>query len=126
MFRPGKPGFIGEVAQIMGDPSGDNAVGFMPGQSPMARAVRAFDWAGTPLGPVAGWPPELKTAVGLLMESAFPGALVWGPELITIYNDAFRPILGHKPEALGRLRGRAIRVRRKGRRPYRAYRAARA
>lgn len=102
MFRPGKPGFIGEVAQIMGDRSSDNAFGFMPGQSPMARAVRAFAWAGTPLGPVAGWPPELKTAVGLLMESAFPGALVWGPELITIYNDAFRPILGHKPEALGR------------------------
>jgi two-component sensor histidine kinase len=64
--------------------------------------VRAFDWASTPLGPSAQWPLELKTAVGLLMESSFPGALVWGPELITIYNDAFRPILGHKPEALGR------------------------
>jgi two-component sensor histidine kinase len=27
---------------------------------------------------------------------------MWGPSLTTIYNDAFRPILGNKPEALGR------------------------
>ena len=27
---------------------------------------------------------------------------LWGPELVQFYNDAFRPILGSKPEALGR------------------------
>lgn len=86
----------------MCDQRGDDPFGFLPGQGPMARAVRAFDWAGTPLGPAAAWPLELKTAAGLLMESAFPGALVWGPQLTTLYNDAFRPILGRKPEALGR------------------------
>jgi hypothetical protein len=31
-----------------------------------------------------------------------PAAIVWGPGLTTIYNDAFRPILGQKPQALGR------------------------
>jgi two-component sensor histidine kinase len=37
-----------------------------------------------------------------MLESAFPQALVWGPGLVTLYNDAFQPILGNKPEALGR------------------------
>ncbi|MGN6280567.1 sensor histidine kinase [Frateuria sp.] len=84
------------------DQGNEDPFGFVPGQGPMARAVRAFDWAATPLGPVSGWPLELKTATSVVMESAFPSALTWGPELITIYNDAFRPILGRKPEALGR------------------------
>jgi len=67
-----------------------------------AALVQKFDWAGTPLGACKDWPPELKTAVGLVLESHFPAAIVWGPEYTTIYNDAFRPILGEKPEALGR------------------------
>jgi two-component sensor histidine kinase len=75
---------------------------FVAGKGRMAEMVRAFDWATTPLGPAAAWPAELKTAVGMILESAFPAAIVWGSELTTIYNDAFRPILGDKPEALGR------------------------
>ncbi|WP_243369274.1 sensor histidine kinase [Microvirga solisilvae] len=68
----------------------------------MVERIRAFDWAATPLGPIETWPAELKSAAGLVLESGFPAALVWGPSLVTIYNDAFRPILGAKPEALGR------------------------
>jgi two-component sensor histidine kinase len=68
----------------------------------MARRVREFDWAATPLGPAADWAAELKMAASFILESHFPAAIVWGPGLVTIYNDAFRPILGDKPEALGR------------------------
>ena len=68
----------------------------------MAEAIGAFDWSTTPLGPLAQWSIELRTAVSLMLESGFPKALVWGPELVMLYNDAFRPILGKKPEALGR------------------------
>jgi len=71
-------------------------------ESRMSRLVRQYDWAATPLGPAAGWPAELTTTVGLVMESRFPQAIIWGPRLTTIYNDAFAPILGDKPEALGR------------------------
>lgn len=73
-----------------------------PNESRMAQLVREFDWAATPLGPQAEWPVELKAAVSFVLESHFPKAIVWGPGLVTIYNDAFRPILGDKPEALGR------------------------
>ena len=68
----------------------------------VARKVREFDWGATPLGPSRDWPPELKTVVRQILESRFPAAIVWGPAYTTVYNDAFLPILGDKPEALGR------------------------
>src|SRR5260370_12946625 len=69
----------------------------------MARRVREVDWAKTPLGPPERWSPALKWAVGLVLASGFPKAVRWGPELILIYNDAYRPILGDKhPAVLGK------------------------
>jgi PAS domain S-box-containing protein len=68
----------------------------------MSEQVRHYDWAATPLGPIEEWPAALKVAVDMLLVSKFPGCLVWGPELITLYNDAFKPMLVGKPEALGR------------------------
>jgi two-component sensor histidine kinase len=37
-----------------------------------------------------------------MLRSTFPKALAWGPEFITFHNDAFRPILGEKPPAIGK------------------------
>ena len=68
----------------------------------MADKIRRHDWASTSLGPLHAWPDVLKTTVLLMLDSHFPKSIVWGPELITIYNDGFLPILGDKPEALGR------------------------
>ncbi|SCW98931.1 MULTISPECIES: response regulator [unclassified Pseudomonas] len=68
----------------------------------MAERVRRHPWEGTPLGPPSQWPDVLKTTVALSLASHFPQAIVWGPDLITLYNDAFLTILGNKPEALGR------------------------
>lgn len=68
----------------------------------MGERIRAHDWAATPLGSIEGWSPELRLATSLVLENGFPAVLVWGPDLVTLYNDAFRPILGAKPEALGR------------------------
>ncbi|WP_240539963.1 PAS domain-containing protein [Salinarimonas soli] len=68
----------------------------------MGALMRAQDWSASPLGPLGTWPQSLRTAVSMVLGSKFPSCLVWGPHLITLYNDAFRPILGAKPEALGR------------------------
>lgn len=68
----------------------------------MATIIDQFDWEATSLGPRSGWPAELQTYVRHILQSGFPAAIVWGEGLVTIYNDAFRPILGDKPEALGR------------------------
>lgn len=70
--------------------------------SPLAEVIRNFDWPSTSLGPIETWSPTLRTIVNLILESEFPKALVWGPDLVTIHNDAFLPILGDKPSAIGR------------------------
>lgn len=75
---------------------------FLAGGGEMAARVRAHDWTATPLGAIADWPAALRVATGMVLSSKFPSCLVWGPELTTIYNDAFVPILGAKPDALGR------------------------
>ncbi len=68
----------------------------------MAAAIRDHDWSATPLGSIDTWPPELRSTVMLILDSAFPAALVWGDELVTLYNDGFTRILGNKPNPLGR------------------------
>ncbi|HEX5580226.1 MAG TPA: ATP-binding protein [Gemmatimonadaceae bacterium] len=74
-----------------------------PGDSEMARRCRVLDWDATPLGPAERWPSSLRTAVALVLGSGFPTILVWGPQLVQIYNDAYVPLIGAKhPAALGR------------------------
>jgi two-component sensor histidine kinase len=75
---------------------------FPASTGPMASAIRAFDWSSTSLGPIDGWPPELRVAVNLMLDSGFPKAIVWGADLVTLFNDAFRPILGKKRDPLGK------------------------
>lgn len=72
------------------------------GHSASGQAIRRFDWASNPLGPIDGWSNSLRTMVGAILGSAFPQCLLWGPQYIVIHNDAFRPILRDKPPAIGR------------------------
>jgi PAS domain S-box-containing protein len=61
------------------------------------------DWAGTPLGPVNGWAPELRSAAGICLHSQFQMAITWGDEFVYLYNDAASILFGDKhPWALGR------------------------
>ncbi|HZG45642.1 MAG TPA: PAS domain-containing protein, partial [Allosphingosinicella sp.] len=76
---------------------------FLLGGGEMGAAMRAHDWAATPLGPPDQWPQALKTAASILLSSKFPMFLAWGPELIFLYNDGYAEILGGKhPAALGK------------------------
>ncbi|SIT09218.1 His Kinase A (phospho-acceptor) domain-containing protein [Achromobacter sp. MFA1 R4] len=75
---------------------------FLASGGEMGVRVGVHDWAATPLGPLSTWPASLRIAAGMVLSSRFPACLVWGPELISLYNDAFVPILGAKPDALGR------------------------
>jgi signal transduction histidine kinase/FixJ family two-component response regulator len=69
----------------------------------MKALVKALDWSQTSLGSRETWPPALQMAVDLLLENSFPLLLWWGPDYISIYNDAYRPVLGTKhPWALGK------------------------
>src|SRR4051812_25265077 len=62
-----------------------------------------FDWESTPIGPPEHWPQSLKTAVRIMLTSQQPIWIGWGKELIYLYNDAYKAIIGGKhPWALGR------------------------
>lgn len=55
------------------------------------------------IGPPETWSQALKTTVRILQTNRFPLLLWWGPEYVSIYNDAYRPILGKKhPWGLGK------------------------
>jgi signal transduction histidine kinase/DNA-binding response OmpR family regulator len=76
---------------------------FLTGGGSMGELIRSFDWSRTALGSPDGWSPALRTMVGILLANRFPLLLWWGPEYVSIYNDAYRPILGQKhPWGLGR------------------------
>ncbi len=67
----------------------------------MSAKVRAFDWSSHPLGPIEAWPVTLRITLDFMLSSHFPKCLVWGPQRTVFYNDAYRPLLGAKPEPLG-------------------------
>ncbi|PYP76884.1 MAG: hypothetical protein DMD35_17505 [Gemmatimonadetes bacterium] len=74
------------------------------GPGEMRALCRSFDWASTPLGPSTEWPQSLRTTTAILLASRNPMFLWWGPGLIQIYNDAYRPSFGAEgrhPRALG-------------------------
>jgi signal transduction histidine kinase len=77
--------------------------GALTGGGEMGELIRSMDWSQTSLGPVASWPQSLRTAVSICLGSRFPYLILWGEDLVQLYNDAFRPILGpaKHPQALG-------------------------
>jgi signal transduction histidine kinase/CheY-like chemotaxis protein len=73
------------------------------GRSELAGLIRDFDWASTSLGSPDCWPQSLKTAVRIMLTSQQPIWIGWGDELIYLYNDPYKSIIGGKhPWALGR------------------------
>ena len=77
-------------------------VGDWLGSGEMADRVRAARWAESSVGPIESWSEGLRVLVSQVLASPMPAKLVWGAELVQIYNDAYIPILGHKhPAALG-------------------------
>lgn len=80
----------------------DSSTGLFAGGGELGPLMRATDWSRTSLGPVETWPQALRTSVRILLTSRQPMFVWWGPELINLYNDAYRSIVGGKhPQALG-------------------------
>ena len=83
--------------------SSPQAYDWLIGGGELGQLIRGYDWPATPLGPLESWPQSLRSAVSILLPSKAQICMFWGPDLITLYNDAYRPVLGNKhPWALGR------------------------
>jgi signal transduction histidine kinase/DNA-binding response OmpR family regulator len=68
----------------------------------MRAAIDAYDWASTPLGPKASWPRALRTLLSMVLDTPFAMLIMWGDDLIQIYNQGYVPIFGDKhPKSLG-------------------------
>ncbi|SDQ04020.1 ATP-binding SpoIIE family protein phosphatase [Quadrisphaera sp. DSM 44207] len=73
------------------------------GAGSLRADYEGVDWAAGPLGPVEQWSQSLRTTVSICLASEFPILLWWGPDLVMIYNEAYRPmVLDKHPHALGR------------------------
>ncbi|MGW3963984.1 chemotaxis protein CheB [Amycolatopsis sp. NPDC005003] len=73
------------------------------GTGEVATLGRQVDWNQTPLGPVRQWPAQLVTLVRTVLDSPVGMCLLWGPDLLQFYNDAYRLLMGAKhPAGLGR------------------------
>ncbi len=75
---------------------------FLAGGGEMGQRIREYDWSATPLGPIDGWPQNLRTCLRIMLTSRQPIWIGWGKDLIKLYNDPYRAIVGGKhPSALG-------------------------
>lgn len=78
-----------DVTRFLSDASGETA-----------DLIRAHPWNATPLGPIETWPSSLKTTTALLIAAPIPIALLWGPQGVMIYNDAYAAVAGGRHPAL--------------------------
>src|SRR4051794_29944823 len=80
----------------------------LAGGGEMGALMRSIEWIRTALGPVEGWPQSLRTTVSTCLNSRFPIIVWWGPEMVMIYNDGYREILGAKHSRAMGARGREV------------------
>ena len=84
---------------LVGPAVGGERAPALPG---MKDLVRHHDWVSTPLGAREAWPQSLRTTVDIMLGSGHAMCVIWGPDRILLYNDAYAPILGKRhPAALG-------------------------
>ncbi|THD64281.1 HWE histidine kinase domain-containing protein [Phenylobacterium sp.] len=75
---------------------------FPAGGGELGELIRRFDWSQTSLGPISGWPPALRTATNIVLQSPLPLVMLWGPDGVMIYNDAYSVFAGQRhPRLLG-------------------------
>ena len=67
-----------------------------------AHLIRTKVWSGSLLDVPESWPPTLRVTVELVLACQFPMVLLWGPDLLQLYNDKYLRIMGSKhPAGMG-------------------------
>ena len=78
------------------------AAGWPVGGGACGDLVRTAAWDANPLGPINEWSLELRATVANVVNSPVAKVLMWGPDHIMLYNDAYAEIAGVKhPAAFG-------------------------
>ena len=66
----------------------------------MGGLISAQDWSGTALGAPVNWPRTLKSMVATVLSSPQPMIMGWGSDLLSFFNDSYRPMLGLRFDGL--------------------------
>jgi len=88
-----------EVAPHSGQ---DDLPVFLRQSGEMGALIAAHDWSQTELGPIAGWPASLKSAISMILAATPAMALLCGRQGLLIYNQAYAEVCGKRhPAVLG-------------------------
>src|SRR5690349_4461803 len=68
----------------------------------MMNLVYDYDWHESPLGDMTEWDPVLRTTTNICVHAKSPMLLLWGRDMIQIYNDPYRDIIGLKHNSIGK------------------------
>jgi PAS domain S-box-containing protein len=76
---------------------------FLQGGGEMGQLIRNTNWEKTALGSPETWNSTLQTTVSIILHSALPMAVLWGPQYTLVYNNGVKQILasGNYPKTLG-------------------------
>ncbi|MCF0055205.1 PAS domain-containing protein [Dyadobacter sp. CY356] len=86
----------------MGNPSDNDMNKPFQGLGLMRAICSEYNWSNTLLGSSNQWPEVLRASVQLILASPFASVILWGKELVQIYNDGYRDLMGDKhPSGLG-------------------------
>ncbi|MGI9169688.1 MAG: PAS domain-containing protein, partial [Caulobacteraceae bacterium] len=78
----------------------DGPAGWPIGGGETGALIRAFDWSSTALGPKTAWPQSLKTNIDTILRSPVAIVMLWGPDGVMIYNDAYSVFAGGRHPCL--------------------------
>ncbi|UOX99831.1 ATP-binding protein [Blastococcus sp. PRF04-17] len=91
-----------EVSVVPDSPSGPRGGDLFAAGGECGRLMAEFAWESTSVGPIESWPDSLRFAVRTVLMSRFPTIVLWGPDLLQFYNDAYAPVIGAKHPAIGK------------------------
>jgi signal transduction histidine kinase len=106
LLRTIRIGYAGHApSEVIMDEQGQDVSGLtldsLSGGGEIGRHLRAHDWSASALGRPERWPLPLRNAAKLVLAAPSPIALGWGPDLLTLHNDAFaRTVCANVPHGI--------------------------
>lgn len=70
------------------------------GEGSIREAFRSHDWRSSAIGEESTWPTALRSSLLHILWSAFPNIVLWGPDLVQLYNQPYLDLVGD-PHATG-------------------------
>ncbi|KAB8292244.1 hypothetical protein EYC80_007986 [Monilinia laxa] len=68
--------------------------------TPFQQFTVDVDWKKSPLGPMRGWPKQLRSMVLLCFADPKPAVVLWGDSNAIVYNEPYTELIGRKHPAL--------------------------